>query len=178
MLDIETAGTGTDAVLLTFGAIKFDPYSDDEPGPGIYFRINVDEQTVLGRNIDQGTMDWWLTQPAETREEAFAEDNRISILDFTKEVNRFVVGVKDIWAQGPVFDIPIIESLYRQLGIPAPWQYWQISDSRTLFKLKPDLRIRDKGAHNALVDAYTQAKSVQAIYKHFNITKQVYEPTS
>ena len=177
MLDLETAGTSTNAVILTFGAIKFDPHSTDEPGPGIYFRVNVDEQTALGREIDQSTMDWWMQQREEVREEAFAEEDRLPIINFTKEINRFVVGANNIWAQGPVFDIPIIESLYKQLGIPVPWQYWQVRDSRTVFGLKPNLRIKDNSAHNALVDCYTQAKSIQAIYQHFGIIKEKYQPT-
>ena len=35
MLDLETLGTRPGCVILTLGAVKFDPYSLREPGPGI-----------------------------------------------------------------------------------------------------------------------------------------------
>ena len=39
MLDSETLGTGPDAVILTIGAVKFDPYNLQEPHTPLYFRI-------------------------------------------------------------------------------------------------------------------------------------------
>jgi hypothetical protein len=128
---------------------------------GIYFRIDVDEQIALGRRVDEGTVDWWGTQSAEVREEALGETDRVSIEDFTKALNKFVVGATRIWAQGPVFDIVILENLYRQIGKPAPWQYYTIRDSRTLLKALGDDRKGGALLHNALADAVSQAGAVQ-----------------
>lgn len=168
MLDLETLATSPDAVVLTFGAIKFDPFDTaKEMSDGIYFRINVDEQIALGRRVDQGTVDWWGTQSAEVREEALGETDRVSIEDFTKALNKFVVGSTRIWAQGPVFDIVILENLYRQIGKPAPWQYYAIRDSRTLLKALGDDRKSGALLHNALADAVSQAGAVQsAVNRH------------
>jgi hypothetical protein len=45
------------------------------------------------------------------------------------------------------------------------WQYWQITDSRTLFKLHGDPRVKGKaGLHNALEDCVSQAEAVQQTY--------------
>jgi len=168
MLDIETLATSPDAVVLTFGAIKFNPFSPIiQLSDGIYFRINVDEQIALGRRVDEGTVDWWGTQSAEVREEALGETDRVSIEDFTKALNKFVVGATRIWAQGPVFDIVILENLYRQIGKPAPWQYYTIRDSRTLLKALGDDRQGGDLLHNALADAVSQAGAVQgAVARH------------
>ena len=168
MLDLETLATSPDAVILTFGAIKFDPFdSSKEMSDGIYFRIDVDEQIALGRRVDQGTVDWWGTQSEEVREEALGETDRVSIEDFTKALNKFVVGATRIWAQGPVFDIVILENLYRQIGKPAPWQYYAIRDSRTLLKALGDDRKGGALLHNALADAVSQAEAVQsAVNRH------------
>ena len=168
MLDLETLATSPDAVILTFGAIKFDPFdSSKEMSDGIYFRIDVDEQIALGRRVDQGTVDWWGTQSEEVREEALGETDRVSIEDFTKALNKFVVGATRIWAQGPVFDIVILENLYRQIGKPAPWQYYAIRDSRTLLKALGDDRKGGALLHNALADAVSQAGAVQsAVNRH------------
>ena len=168
MLDIETLATSPDAVVLTFGAIKFDPFNPSiQMSAGIYFRIDVDEQIDLGRRVDEGTVAWWGTQSAEVREEALGETDRVSLEDFTKALNKFVVGATRIWAQGPVFDIVILENLYRQIGKPAPWQYYSIRDSRTLLKALGDDRKGGALLHNALADAVSQAEAVQsAVNRH------------
>ena len=127
----------------------------------------MDEQIALGRRVDEGTVDWWGTQSAEVREEALGETDRVSIEDFTKALNKFVVGATRIWAQGPVFDIVILENLYRQIGKPAPWQYYTIRDSRTLLKALGDDRQGGALLHNALADAVSQAGAVQgAVARH------------
>jgi hypothetical protein len=170
MLDLETLATSPDSVILTFGAVKFNPFdSSAELDTGLYFRINVDEQINLGRNVDQGTVDWWGQQSEEVREEALGESDRIGLEDFTKELNRFVVGADRIWAQGPVFDIVILENLYRQLGKPAPWPYYLIRDSRTLLKALGDSRTQGPMLHNALADCVSQAQAIQAAVKNYEL---------
>lgn len=57
MLDLETLATSPNSVILTFGAIKFDPFdASKEMTDGLYLRIDVDEQIALGRHVDQGTV--------------------------------------------------------------------------------------------------------------------------
>ena len=172
MLDLETLATSPDSVVLTFGAVKFNPFDDQqEPDSGLYFRINVDEQIALGRNVGAGTVAWWGQQNAEVREEALGEHDRVSLEEFTKELNRFVVGADRIWAQGPVFDIVILENLYRQLQKPAPWPYYAIRDSRTLLKALGDTRKPGAMLHNALADCVSQAQAIQSAVKRYNLTE-------
>ena len=133
---------------------------------GLYNRVNVDEQLNLGRHVLESTVEWWGKQPEEVREDALGESDRVSLDEMCANLNRFLVGVENIWCQGPAFDIVILENLYRQLSKPTPWQYWQIRDSRTLFGVHGDPREKDrKAAHNALMDCYYQALGVQQIYK-------------
>jgi len=173
MLDLETLATFPDAVILTIGAVKFDPYSFKEPGPGLYCRIDVDEQTARGRDVNQNTVDWWLQQKEDIREEALSMDDRISVDQMHRELNKFLVGVENIWAQGPVFDIAMLENIYRQYGWPVPWNFWQIRDSRTLFGVHGDPREKNKeGLHNALEDCVSQAKAVQTIFNKLGIEKR------
>jgi len=170
MLDIETLATSPDAVVLTFGAVKFNPFNASIPmTKGLYCRLDVDEQIALGRAVDPGTVDWWGTQSPEVREEALGDDGRIGLVNFTRELNRFVVGADRIWAQGPVFDIVILENLYRQLGIPAPWFYYSIRDSRTLLKALGDTRKPGALAHNALADCVAQAEAIQSAVERFEL---------
>ena len=173
MLDLESLGTRPDCVILTLGAVKFNPYDiHAEPGPGLYMRINVDEQTALGRNIQEDTLNWWMSQAEDVREEAFGIEDRVSLKTMYRELNRFLVGANNIWAQGPLFDFAILENIYRQMGWPTPWQYWQIRDSRTLFGVHGDPREKNKaGLHNALEDCVSQATGVQQVYHNLGIVK-------
>lgn len=172
MLDIETLATSPDSVILSFGAVKFDPFDlDKDMGPGLYFRIDVDEQLRLGRRADEDTILWWGRQSEEVREEALGEADRTSLEDFTRELNRFIVGAKRIWAQGPVFDIVILENLYRQLNKPPPWLYYLIRDSRTLLKALGDDRQNTPLLHNALADCVSQASAIQQAVKRYKLTE-------
>ena len=167
MLDLETLSTRPNAVILSIGAVKFDPFTQRiDVDEGLDLRIDVDEQTALGRDVQEETVKWWETQPPEVQEAAFNPDGRIGLQDFIRALNKFLVGADNIWAQGPAFDIVILEDLYRQLGIPTPWQFWQIRDSRTLFGVHGDPRDKNRqGAHNALMDCCYQAIGVQEVYK-------------
>lgn len=170
MLDIETLSTKPNAVVLTIGAVKFNPFTLESPGPGIYMKPDVDQQLADGRDASETTMAWWMKQSNTSRFEAFSDDNRISLDDVHRQLNKFLVGVDVIWAQGAVFDIMILENLYSQYQWSTPWNYWQIRDSRTLFAVHGDPR--DKNAedlHNALADCISQAKAVQKIYRSLGI---------
>ena len=170
MIDLETLSTNPEAVILTVGGVKFDPHSFTEPSQGMYFRVDVDSQTSMGREVKQLTLDWWATQPKEISEEALGDKDRISLSKMLKTINKWSVGVDVFWCQGPLFDYAILQNIYKQLGHPVPWQYWQIRDSRTLFSLVPrDPNEKRTGMHNALEDCYFQAKKVQKVYKDLNI---------
>jgi hypothetical protein len=172
MLDLETLATSPDSVILTFGAVKFDPFTTEQDfDTGLYYRIDVDEQIALGRQVDQGTVDWWGSQNEEVREEALGEHDRISLEQFTQSLNKFVVGANRIWAQGPVFDIVILENLYRQLGKPTPWPYYLIRDSRTLLKALGDTRSPGIMLHNALADCVSQTQAIKHAVSKYKLTQ-------
>lgn len=172
MLDLESLGTRPDCAILTLGAVKFDPYTVDSFGDSLYHRIDVDEQLALGREVQEDTLAWWGQQAQDVREEALSEEGRVSLETLYRDLNRFCVGVTNIWCQGPAFDIVILENIYRQQGWPTPWQFWQIRDSRTLFGVHGDPREKGKaGLHNALEDCISQAQGVQEIYRRLKISK-------
>ena len=171
MLDLETLGTRPNCVIMTLGAVKFDPFdSDKEFGSGIYMRMDLEEQLALGRTVDDGTIEWWARQDERVRTEAWEQGDRNSIQDLKRELNRLLVGVDEIWCQGPVFDIAILEDLYRSQKWGFPWNFWQIRDSRTLFKVV-NYRLESKRdqAHNALLDFVYQAEAVQNIYRQLKL---------
>lgn len=175
MIDLETLSTNPNAVILTVGGVKFDPFTKTEPSQGMYFRVDVDSQTELGRDVMQDTLDWWGKQDPKIMEEALGDHDRINLQQAIKTINKWCVGVDVFWCQGPLFDYAILQNLYGQLGVPVPWNYWQIRDSRTLFNLVPkDPNEVRTGLHNALEDCYFQARKVQKVYEKLSIKNHRY----
>lgn len=165
MLDLETMAVSPRTVVLTLGAVTFDPFSDaiyDE----LYFRIDIDDQDKLGREIDPNTLDWWAKQDAAVMEEAFSPDNRVPLEDAVQQFHKFAWGCNKVWSHGSVFDIIIMEDIYRQLNRTAPWNFYDCRDTRTLFDLAdPEMEKSATQQHNALFDAIRQAKGVQNVYR-------------
>ena len=89
------------------------------------------------------------------------------------ELNKWLVGVDKLWCQGPVFDICILENMYRQYDKHFNWVFWNIRDSRTLFGLMPeDPRKKFKfAAHNALEDSRVQSICIQEVYSELQLTR-------
>ena len=136
----------------------------------MYVSVDVDSQTAMGRDVMQETLDWWGTQDKEIMEEALGDNDRISIDEMLKTINKWCVGVDVFWSQGPLFDYAILQDFYAQMKTPVPWNYWQIRDSRTLFSLVPrDQNEKRTGLHNALEDCYFQARKVQKTYEQLGI---------
>jgi exodeoxyribonuclease VIII len=171
MVDMETLAVSPSAVVLSLGAVHFDPYSTGY-GDSIYFRIDLDDQDTLGREVDPKTIDWWSKQDPAIMEEAFSLDNRIPLVDAIDQFHRFAWGCSAFWSHGATFDLVILENIYRQLNKPLPWNYWQLKDTRTLFDLGHDPEMPQGSKHDALQDAIRQAVGVQNIYRKLNIKER------
>lgn len=173
MIDLETLDTRPQCTVLSLGAVKFDPFSNAEPHSELYFKISIDDQDRLGRTTSDETIAWWAKQDPKIMEEAFDQTGAVTVEEALVQLNKWAVGLDEIWAQGYGFDITMLEDMYRSIGKPIPWQFWQVSDARTITKRMPKDPRKDMqtNLHNALADAYFQAKSVQIIFKHHGWTK-------
>lgn len=162
MIDIETKGTRTDTTVLAIGAVKFDIHSNTGMAQELYLHPDLEQQRLMQRTEDPATMKWWDTQSEAVRYEAFRMDCRIPLESALDQLSEFCADAGTVWAQGPQFDISILESLYTSLGKRKPWRFNQIRDSRTLFGILGDRRDKnDTGLHNALEDARSQARAAQ-----------------
>lgn len=168
MIDLETLGTLPDSTVLTVAGLKFDPNEESKPFEEFYFKLNIDEQS--NRSICESTLEWWGNQPNHIILDAFSEENRVAVIDVLMYLRKWAVGVSAFWSQG-TFDYVILENLYRSYNIPHPWAFWQVRDSRTVFKLLPeDPRKKEKyNAHNALEDCRVQARCLQKVVKELNL---------
>jgi len=172
-IDLETIDTCPQATVLSVGGVKFNPYSTTEPHSEIYLKISIDDQDRLGRTVSESTLEWWGKQDSAIMEEAFDQTGAVSVEEALSQVSRFAVGVDTFWGQGYGFDYTILEDMFRSVGKPIPWNFWQILDSRTLFRMcasDPRKQIQND-LHNALADAFYQSKAIQIAYSELGATR-------
>ena len=165
MIDIEGLGTGPDAAILTIAAQSFDPFGTGYYDRQYYARITLESQE--NRRIQDDTLAWWATQP-EAQAEAFAEDNRVPLDQALDELYRLAWQHDYIWAQGPTYDINILEHAYKSYNKTQPWQFYRIRDSRTVLSLWPGRPVPPT-SHHALEDTRKQINILQQTLKHLNV---------
>ena len=176
MVDIETLATGPNSVILTIGALRFDPYGDDrgrivQDMPNFYCRIDPESFDYPEAEINDDTLAWWATQPPEIQHEAFGEGvERLTVKEALTQLFDFCRPLERIWANGPAFDIIILETAAKHAGVTVPWNFWQARDCRTVFRLNP-AREEKANNHNALDDCYAQTIKLQQCLKVLNVVK-------
>ena len=122
------------------------------------------EYMSLGLKIDEDTLAWWAKQNDDVKAEAFTEQDRYPIDQVFKELYKFCMTGKYIWAQGVAFDTVICEQIYKRLGRGAPRMFYNLRDTRTLFDLA-DPEMPKAQHHHALFDCWRQTVGVQNVYR-------------
>lgn len=176
MIDLETIGTRPGSAILTIGAVRFDPAATDFVDPqdsiplslptetAFYRRIDRDSCARLGLTEDADTLSWWSRQAPEARREAFDAAPRHDIAEVMAEFARWCGRDPFPWSHGASFDVVLCEAVFERLGIRAPWKFWNVRDTRTLYAFTGEKPIRDRNHHHALCDAAAQASAVQRAY--------------
>ena len=172
MIDLETLDTDPSCVILTIGAVLFDPMGEGVTET-IYLRPTIEEQTEkFNRTINDSTMKWWSTQSTKAQNEAMGDQDRVTFKDAMESLYKFCWNRKAFWSHGAPFDLVVMESAWRQLGMKFPWAYHTLRDTRTLFDITgvrlTDAKYTTKTTHNALEDALHQVTVVQDAYKKLN----------
>ena len=153
MIDLETIGVAPGATILTIAAQSFDPFGIGYYPQHYYARIDLDSQE--NRTVDESTLNWWATQPAAAKDEAFGEEGRIPLAQALEELGVLIWQSKHFWALGPTFDATILENAYKSHKINMPWKYYSVRDSRTVYSLCPSLN-KYPASHHALEDCRRQ----------------------
>jgi len=167
MIDLEGLGTGPDTTILTIAAQAFDPFGSGYYDQQYYARVTLESQPT--RSIQQGTIDWWATQPAAARDEAFMEEGRIDLDQALDSLGKLIWQHKLIFAIGPTYDLNILEHAYKSFNNPLPWQFYNVRDARTVYSLWLELP-KPPTEHHALHDCRRQIDMLQATFKHLGIT--------
>ncbi len=173
MIDIETASTGHDALVLSVGVAEFMPYEKDplSGNKSCYTCLMLHEQLLMGRRADPDTCRWWAKQSKEAIEATWQSEILAHSVHTLCGVlqSYFPTGQEIIWANGTDFDLTILESLFKDFSLPVPWRRRNKRCMRTLKEIKGVQKLTRTGTHHhALDDAEHQAIQVSEYLKHVN----------
>jgi len=184
MIDLETLGTGDDAMVISIGAVGFELELTTKEGDQLSrgFEIAIDPLIAVGE-IDASTAIWWMHQSKEAQDSTFSGANKgissqRALLFLDNYLHNYTIG-KDVrvWANGPTFDLTKLERLFKKFEMPLPWKYSAGRDVRTMrqldYELDLDAELPEEGVgHNCLDDAIWQAKYMINIFKALKCQKK------
>lgn len=166
MIDIETLALDANALVLSIGVMQFDCIGTDRPwfGDPMLLVPDLVEQIMMGRTIENSTQKWW-ADPLHAEAAAHWKHplTKLPVRAALAELSDFVKEAPRVWANGAVFDIGILNSLYHACGMTSPWKYNAVRDARTLYDVLPHIETRswdnpenDGPAHHPVVDCRVQ----------------------
>lgn len=164
MLDLETFGTGNDAMIISIGAARFDPQQGFEIIDTFHAAI---DPVTSPRKIDANTILWWL-DPA--RADAWANWQKQEKLPHGVALDGFAMWLKSrtvdgMWGNGATFDNMLMRDAFQQLGYEVPWPFFRDYCFRTMKNVHKDVAppLRGGTHHNALDDAVYQVQWLRKI---------------
>lgn len=185
-IDIETLGLTPGSVVLSVGAVVFNPAASEitptQDFSNIYhFSLPAGPQVLKGRSIDPDTVRWWTAQSPDVYRAAFEDGVQPNIYDALHGLSHWLQGglpaqSKDVvlWANPVTFDIPVLISLFEDFEVKWPIHHMRQLDGSTLQALTgtPTPPIEFAGTpHIALDDAVHQAREIQWHLKKLGTTK-------
>jgi hypothetical protein len=159
MFDLETLACQPDAVVLSIGAVKFNRHG--VIGSGLEWYLDIGHQMAHGRVVDPGTQKWWEAREPEARKVfdlcAARGQKMTPVLE---ELQGWIPPKALVWGNGAIFDIGILEDLFRARNVKVPWKFSNVRCYRTIKALyHVEMGKARQGVHhNALDDAMYQAE--------------------
>lgn len=199
MLDIETLATDDRAAVFSVAAVTFSPNSRDfvpaelhplgRGGPDVVnvtgyhsqyvSNIEVTDNIIHGRSFNEGTIKWWGDQ-GDTLKRLLAAYPSRPAEEVLGKLSEFLLRDEKatIWGNPPRFDMGIIASYFKTLGLPE-WQHWRercyrtlrnisfVKTSKYLDKVKPWWE-QHGDLHDPLLDCKIQICTMQLINILYN----------
>lgn len=174
MLDIETLDTKPTAIVLSIGAIIFDPNSS-ELSDRMYAVLNQHDQRMKNRTESLETLAWWRGQSDEAKAVLSGSrdptyDTLLLLADWIKAHE-----ITAVWGNGVGFDNVIVRDLFNCFEIKSPWPFYLDRCYRTIKAIGKANNIAEVPfvgtKHNALDDAINQAVNLQRFiaYAHVRV---------
>ena len=169
MLDLETLGTEVGSIVISIGAVRFNPYNKEMSNLGpedTFYKVldPVDSQKA-GLTIDASTVLWWMQQSEEARK-ALTHVVYLDPINVLKDFATFLGQDAILWGNGSDFDNVLLAKVYRVFGWKRlPWSFRNNRCYRTVKNLYPGIALTPQGiTHNALDDALAQAEHLCRIF--------------
>lgn len=162
-IDIETLSTKPGCIVTEIAYVSFCPKTF-RPITQLSLIISPADCYQFGLRADADTLAWREEQPHATPEdhiEAYGIPLASALIILMNVIN--AEKPAELFCKGTNFDFPILEHCYQLYGQKAPWEYYQLSDIRTLWKqFFPGIK-SPKGNHTALNDCHTQISILKTI---------------
>jgi hypothetical protein len=179
VVDIETLGKGTDAVIGSIGVVIVD-VAQLQAVDEFYCRVDL----AQGRQRDDDTLAFWERQKVESPaawEEMFGNAGRLFLVDALQALSTFLsryfskVAAVELMGNGSEFDNVLLADAYRQWGVEQPWWFRGNQSLRTvvwmgrqLLGIDPKYQLPFEGVrHHALHDARHEAAYLLDIMASF-----------
>lgn len=176
MVDIETLGTGADAMIVAIAACTFHPYNNEIIN-SFYQAVDLeaDDKILKTRSIDPSTVKWWMQEDkAPARKLTFEDPKAVPLTQALKEFiswfNMNTMGRQStmVWANDPDFDCKILQNAIESGNLELPWAFWNCRSVRTMKDMGRRLGVKlplRTNAHYALEDCYYQTAIVQGVFR-------------
>ncbi|NRA20725.1 MAG: 3'-5' exoribonuclease [Oceanospirillaceae bacterium] len=181
MLDLETLGTKPGCVILSIGAVAFNPGTPETESYSFYKEISIRDSENIGLKIDVETVAWWKQQQGDAQSLLKrCENTRNQMTDVLYELNFWLgtfgpISTINIWANDPSFDCSILKAAYELIKLDPSWKFYNERSCRTMVHIGRQLGIDPKKQipftgipHHALDDAKHQAKYITAIHRYIH----------
>lgn len=171
MIDIETLGVSSSAVIQSIAAVSFDVQSGDI-GEYAFLQMSIQSCLDFGLKVDGDTIKFWLNQPKETIDSVFKSDKEY-LLDcglhwlnlFFSSHNKTTVKV---WANSPQFDLAILKNSYSVCKMSPLWDRRNERDVRTIVERFPEVKDEVEFCglkHNPVDDCMYQIELLSRAYQ-------------
>lgn len=185
MIDIETLGTGSNAVMISLAAIRFNPRTGEtfETFEGF---LNIDDSVKLGKKVTEGTIMWWFSQEDKAIKTLMKKykNNVDSVENILNKFHEWLIKVSPknkkgdpdfyIWGNGPGLDLGIVKNYYHKSGMSEPWFFGKETCVRSIVRFNPKLKYNQKFegvAHDGIDDCKHQIKYVSNILKTIQVNE-------
>lgn len=135
VIDLETYGVTPGSVVLSIGAVQFDPFTGIS-GKKFFQAINIQKSILLGFHKETKTIDWWKQQSTDAYMLAHSgTESPVTVLKrFSAWFNKVADGQPVyVWGNSAKFDLGILCAAYRLCGLPYPIDSFLERDYRTLY---------------------------------------------
>lgn len=181
MVDLETFSTNNDAVIISIGAIVFDPTKPtDEDDASFHVCVTPMWQDRYKRHMNAETVMWWMDPERAGAWKEWVDTLKFDLPTALEGFQMFLAqneatqDILRVWGNGASFDNVILRSAYAATGQECPWNYYNDRCFRTLKNLTKDAKSlepeRAGTHHNALDDARHQVAWLRMIARMRGLT--------